>query len=217
MNRARTGFVFLLPCLFLLASCFGIGADISGRRNGSGRITLEYRVSRQLESLGRLDGNERWQTIPSGRADFERSLKRLPGLTLRSFSAKDDGRDMVNRAELEFSSLEALVPFLDAHGQKAALTNVDGKNRLTLVLSEGAAGTDPDLLRLIESVSRDYRFDLSFSAPGDAALSLFDSRGNPLQSLPDGIITGGGEKVSLSLPISRLLSLPGGLRVEIVW
>ena len=51
--------LFLCLAAIGLNSCLGASADITIRSDGSGRIALEYRVSQMLESLGRLDGNER--------------------------------------------------------------------------------------------------------------------------------------------------------------
>jgi len=69
----------VLPFLLLLFnSCIGLSLDIQMRRNGSGRLLMEYRVSRMAEAIGRLDGNENWPIIPNGRADFERTLRGFP-------------------------------------------------------------------------------------------------------------------------------------------
>jgi hypothetical protein len=210
----------LLPLisLFILGSCIGIKADISLRGNGSGTIDLEYRVSQMAESLGRLDGNERWFTIPAGRADFERSLERLPGLRLVSFSSKNEGPDLVNRVKLEFTELEALIPFLAGAGQGASLVRENGKNRLSLILSPGVKGADPELLSLVRELSRPYQLALSFSAPGGAELALTDGGGwGPLSAM-EGLETHSpGKKVSLSINTGDLLSSPDGLGVEFFW
>jgi hypothetical protein len=82
-KKAQVFFVVLL--LASLCSCIGVKADITINADGSGKLALEYRVSNMVEALGKLDGNERWQTVPLGRADFERTLARLPKLRLSSF------------------------------------------------------------------------------------------------------------------------------------
>jgi hypothetical protein len=75
------------------------------RSNGSGRITLEYRVSNMAEAIGALDGNERWPTIPVGRADWERTVERFPGLSLVSFSRREGNKDTVYNVRLDFVNL----------------------------------------------------------------------------------------------------------------
>jgi hypothetical protein len=217
MIRAR--FVPLLPlaAVFLLGSCIGVAADISVRRNGSGTVKLEYRFSRAVEALGKLDGNARWQTVPVGRADFERTLERLPGLRLASFSSREDDGGVVNRAELEFTSLEALIPFLAGAGQGASLREEDGVTRLSLILYPGAENADPELLSLVREISRPYTVALSFSGPGEAELNLTGGGGGPL-AVPDWAqVQGGGRKVSLSVNTGDLLAAPQGLGAEITW
>ena len=107
----RTLFIILI--LITLNSCIGISADIIMRKDGSGKIALEYRFSRMAEVLGRLDGNENWQIIPAGRPDMERTVARIPGMKLASFSSTEGEKEIVNKAELEFKDTEALLAFLD--------------------------------------------------------------------------------------------------------
>jgi hypothetical protein len=208
-----------LPLLsvFLLNSCIGLAAGISVRGNGSGTMTLEYRISRAVEALGKMDGNARWQTVPAGKADFDRSLERLPGLRLASFSSRDDGTDIINRVKLEFQTIEALIPFLAGTAQGASLTEENGKKQLTLILYPGITNGDPELLSLIRELSRPYAVDLSFSAARGAALSLTDGAGRPLAAAEGIRVQGEGKKVSLSVKTGDLLSSPEGLGAVISW
>jgi len=126
MKKTET-FLLLCGAALLCTSCLGIAADITIRADGSGKISLEYRVSQMLESLGRLDGNEGWPAIPVGRADFERSLSRIPGIRMSFFSSQEKpnalgGRDLVTNVTLEFANAAALLAFLDNSGTHAAVT-----------------------------------------------------------------------------------------------
>jgi hypothetical protein len=204
----------LVLLVLVLNSCIGVSADISIREDGSGKIVLEYRVSPMLEALGRLDGNERWQTNPAGRADFERTRARLPDLRLVSFSSKNEsGGDVVNRAELEFKNIESLPAFLDGRGNRAAFIRENGKNRLSLTLLDAtrSAAADAELLGLVREVCRGYELRLSLSAPKTASLVMTPN------DIPAAKIVSPGKKVSLSIETGELLSLPGGLGVELIW
>jgi hypothetical protein len=210
---------FAAACLaaILFSSCIGIKADITLKADGSGRIRLEYRISRQLDSLGQLDGNLNQPTIPTGKADFERSIARLPGLRLHSFSTKQDERNTINRADIDFVSLEALLPFLDAAGEGASLGQAGGKTSLRLSLSQGSGGIEPELLSLVEAVSQGYEVAISLSGPKDTALALFDHAGKPIQALGGAEWVKSGKKASLAIPIPQLLSLKEGLELEFTW
>jgi hypothetical protein len=220
MNQRRLIFWNMLPlaALFAFTSCFGVQADISVREDGSGKITLEYRVSRLAEALGRLDGNERWQTIPAGRADFERALARLPGMRLVSFSTREaasgganNAGDIINKAELEFTGVEALLAFLDAAGNHASFVRENGRNRLSLTLLEARDASDPDLLALLREVSRGYELRLGFTAPRTAALTMTPD------NVPSARITSPGKTVSFSIETGELPAVTRGLEVNIIW
>ena len=211
----------LLPlgfaALLLLNSCLGVSADISIRKDGSGRIALEYRVSQVLESMGRLDGNARRPAIPVGRADFERSLARIPGLRLVSHKTKDvpnaaGGRDLRTTAVLEFRDTAALLAFLDSSGGGATLTQKDGKNLLRLVFRDSSAAIDnADLKSLLKEISAGYGINVSLRAPAGARITTFPP------SVPAATIVSGGKKVSFSIGVADFIDLDDGLTLEIAW
>jgi hypothetical protein len=215
--REKAAFFAALMILCLtLSSCFGLKADISVKANGSGRIALEYRVAGELESLGRLDGNQRWETIPSGRADFERTMSRLPRLKLRSFSRKEEGGDLVNRALIDFAGLEDLLPLLDAGGESAVLDKQGNKTRLLLRLSRGAK-LRAETLSLLETVFAGRGLELNFKVPAEGELILLDREGRPAGEIEGAVLVNRGRELFFSIPLSRLLSLEKGLSVELLW
>jgi len=216
--------IFLCLCaaaLTLMNSCLGVSADISIRADGSGTIALEYRVSQMLESLGRLDGNEHWPAIPVGKADFERSVARIPGLRLSSFSAKDvphssGGRDLLTKVTLEFKNTAALLAFLDSTGNHASLVqetrNAQAVNVLRLVLLDRSDDlVNADLRSLLREVSAGYELNINVSAPKNASLSVIPS------PVPAARIASRGKKVSFAIDMKDLLEINQELALEIVW
>ena len=208
-----------LPLLFifLLASCFGVDAEITLNANGTGTIALEYRVSQSLEALGRLDGNERWNTIPVGRADFERTLDRLPDMRLVSFSSRQDARDIIISARLEFSSIEGLLAFLDAGGRRSSFAGNAASGSLVFTLSGGAGVDNPELARLLAAVSEGYTVRLGMSFPGEGSLAVSDNQGRPLTAIPGSEVQGSGRRVFGSFPLYEILSAAGGMNLEFRW
>ena len=199
-------------CLITLGSCIGVRADISLRDDGSGRLNLEYRVDRRLDALGRLDGNERWPTVPAGRADFERSLRRLPGMRLLSFSTIEEDRAILNRAALEFDSLDALQGFLDATGRGAVLVREGTGVSLRLILNEGIKGLDPDLASLIRTLCEGYEVEMSLSVPGEAELAFTDGGGSRIGPPPGAVL--GGKTVSFRTGAGNVLGAEEGFALE---
>jgi hypothetical protein len=194
--------------LVCACSCVGVRSDIVLNADGTGRMSLEYRVSRQFEAVGALDGNAGRPAVPVGRADFERSIARLEGLELVSFSSREEGRDLVSRAVISFSRLEDVLPLLDYQG--AALYR-EGENRvLRLNLGAGREDTDPRLAALLEEACRGYEIALSLSAPGGAALRVKGDR--------EGLGIGeSGKRAEFSAALSRFFRPGGDLELEFVF
>ena len=201
-----------------LTSCIGAAADISIRADGSGRIPLEYRVAQMLESMGRLDGNERWPVIAIGKADFERAAARIPGLRLRSFSAKevrgaDGGKDLVTKAALDFENTGALLSFLDITAGHVSLSrDKNGNNLLRLVMLDPSSSIDnTDLISLLREISAGYEIRISLSAPKNADLSVIPP------SVPASQLVSHGKKVTFAIASGELVDLKDGLALEISW
>ncbi|MDR1430170.1 MAG: hypothetical protein LBI85_07745 [Spirochaetaceae bacterium] len=149
----------LFPCLVLsvlFSSCIGVDSKITISRDGSGAITVQYRVPEELQALGELDGNESRPTVPVGQLDIRRGVDRIEGLSLESFSEKRDGRDRVYSLSLAFTSMDALTAFLNNSLGSAVLD----RNSLSLSLSSGGK-IDSDLSGLVRQQSSGYTFRLS--------------------------------------------------------
>ena len=201
--------------LFLLSSCLGISAEIRLNNNGSGTIDLQYQVSKSLDSLGRLDGNERWHTIPLGRADFERTLERLPDLKLLSFSSTEDERNINFSVRMEFSSIQGLMAFLDAGGNRSRFTGDHRSGSIFLTLSEGRGEISPNLDSLLSGISQGYNVRLGMRFPGEGTLNISDLEGAPVDSGFD--IVRQGRRVSASIPLYDILSAEKGINLEFSW
>ncbi|MCL2044085.1 MAG: hypothetical protein FWG89_08105 [Treponema sp.] len=207
----------ILLCLAVLGlnSCLGVSADISIRANGSGQIVLEYRVSQALESMGRLDGNERWPAIPVGRDDFERGVARIPGLRLSGFSARDvsgagGGRDLLTRVTLDFQDIPALLSFLGGAGDSASHTVENGSNVLRLVLAVPSS-LNADLVSLLREVSDGYEIGIGLSVPRNASLAVLPS------DVSASRVVSHGRRVSFTIGLADMLDLREELTLEFRW
>ena len=211
--------ILLFMCA-LLCACIGVSMDITVRADGSGTIALEYRVSHFAEALGKLDGNERWQTVPVGRADFERSMSRTPGLRLASFSSSDNGTDVITRAEISYKNFQDILDFLDPsqspRSNRVFYENINGKNRLFIILADNSTEPDPDLLALAGEIFSGYTLKFSLSVPGTAVAALTDSNGTKIPP-PESIrIVPQGKKVSVTMDMLELF-VSGNRGLEFTW
>ena len=209
-------FFCLLLAVLTFTSCIGMNAEIVMRSNGSGRITLEYRVSQMLESLGRLDGNENWPAIPVGRGDFERAVARIPGLRLVSHSSRDvpgaaGGRDLLTTVVLDFQNPAVLLAVLDNTLAGASFVRENGRNFLRLTLRDASDDTiDADLLSLFREFSEGYTISISLRAPNNASLAVMPP------SAP-GERSSSGRNASFSIGTGDLFSFEEGLSLEFGW
>ncbi|MDR2633116.1 MAG: hypothetical protein LBC51_05785 [Treponema sp.] len=217
MKQIKGGFTLLMAAMLLLSSCIGVRADISLRPDGSGTLALEYRLSRMLEALGKLDGNERWLPVPLGKADFERTQERIPGLRLLSFASKEDDLDQYHQVKLEFSDPGVLVRFLDATGQRASLVQEQGRYRLILTFTEGRVKADQDMLALLSAVSEGYELQVKVSFPAEGSLRVYDREGSSWDTLPGIRVLPQGKGVSFMAPLGAVLTHNQGLYMELGW
>jgi hypothetical protein len=211
--------MFLLPAVLLsLNSCIGVSMDIQMRKDGSGRISVEYRFSRALESLGKLDGNEDWPPIPVGREDLERSIERIDGIRLSSFSTSEDRKDVIFKYTLDYDNTEALLKYIDPSGNKVSLITENQSGRFNFILNERpASGYDQNVLDMMKVMFDGYNFALSFSAEGNSTLTLTDGAGNAI-SPPDAVeIVPSGRRVSFSTGLMEVVSFTNGFGVNISW
>ncbi|MCL1955467.1 MAG: hypothetical protein FWF61_06040 [Brevinematales bacterium] len=206
-----------VPCslLFLLIfnSCIGLSMDIQMRKDGSGKISMEYRVSKKAEAIGKFDGNENWPIVPVGRADFERSIARIPDIRIASFSSSERQPDVITDVTLEFDNPQALLKFLDPSGTKAHYN----EGRLDITLLEADLKYDTDLLDLVRQVSAGYSFTVSFSADSNSTMTITDGTGKEIKPPADSQFVQSGKKVSWSTRISEIFNFTNGLVVNFNW
>ena len=209
-----------LPMVFLsmllLNSCLGINADITLNNNGSGTIDLEYQVSKLIDAIGRLDGNERWNTIPTGRADFERTLDRLPEMKLVSFSSREDDRSLNISLKMEFSSIAGLLAFLDSGGGRSSFSGDPRSGRMVFTLNSGSGIGNINFDRLIRDVCNGYSVRISMNFPDSGNLSLTDMGGSLINAAGNDIVRQ-GRRVSFSMPIYDILTADNGINAEFAW
>jgi hypothetical protein len=213
----RAGAVLLL--VFFLGSCVGVSADITIRKNGSGFITLEYRMSGELESLGKLDGNAPWPPIPAGRADFERTVARIPSMRIASFSSKRQDGDLVNRVKLNFGDTGALLEFFDALGTGASLVRENGRSLLALDFGGDGGPVDPGLAEFAAQTLAGYSLSLRFDTGAEGEIFLVDRNGEiqRTESPAAGWVVQSGRKMVFSAPMGDLLTGPEAVRLRIRW
>jgi hypothetical protein len=202
---------FLWSVVFL--SCLGAGSQIKLNNDGSGTIRLDYRIASDLEKIGELEGNARWLPVPVGRSDLERTIARIEGLRLVSYSSSTDGADAVHSADMSFSSIEALSSFFDATGR---FFEADLPGKTIKLIFPGETGPNSDFKELLTSSLQGYDFSFSLTLPGTAKLSWLDGEGKNTEKYP-GTCLVRDSVVEYRVPMADLVFLDTGLTMEIRW
>jgi len=150
-----------------LTSCIGIDSRLTIRDNGSGTLTLIYRVSQLVVNLGSPIDGKNVVPLPLSRADFDRSLEGAAGkVRLTQFDRSEDQNDVTIRAELAFDSLDALAQ-LDAFRGADIHAAVDG-DTYTFSQLIAKAPREPitdDSLRMVDAFFGGYDLAFRVEAP----------------------------------------------------
>jgi len=217
--NARMALILLPVFLLTLNSCVGISLDIKMNKDGSGTLTFEYRISRALDSFGNLDGNAMKPSIPVGREDWEKTIQRIKGVSITSFSEKQSGQDTIYTVNIAFNNPQALIAILDPAGKKSKITldNNSGKFSMILLDKNLTGEYDRNLIDLAHVLFNDYYFSIKFSAHGNSKLSITNGEGVETALPVNAQVIPSGKHVSMSIGIMDLLELPDGIGVKLNW
>jgi hypothetical protein len=175
---------------------------------------MEYRISGMAEVIGKLDGNESWPVIPVGRADWERTIERISGASLVSFSSRQSQQDIITNVTLNFDNAEAMLKFLDPTGKRTSL----GADCFELIINEPLPSTINDhLLELVRQVTDGYTFTISFSAEGNSNMIITDGNRKEIPVPVSSQVVSSGKKTSLSIAIYEIITSTEGLGVRFTW
>ncbi|MCL2720095.1 MAG: hypothetical protein FWD47_01975 [Treponema sp.] len=217
-NVKKTIFILLVIAVILFNSCIGISYDIQLNRDGSGKITMEFKISRLLDDLGGLDGNESMPTIPLSRQDWERTVERIPGTKLSSFSTRNTAQDTIISVVVDFSNTEALLAILEDSGNKSSINHNGRTGSFDLIIFYGPTEEyDDNVLVLARSFFNGYDYTFSFSAPENSTMSLTNGSGASI-NVPQSIETSlSGKRVSFTANMMDVVTQSDGLGVRINW
>ncbi len=197
--------VFTTALLFLLSSCIGITSGIVIRNDGSGTIDMIYMVSDSLDAVGRQDGNARQPPLPLSRNDFEKTLSRIDGLSLKSYKSERQGQHVLVTATLDFAGIDALAAFLDESRQTVTYTERNGKKELVFTFVDVPVNVGVNEQALFTEALDGYMFDFSVKTQGTMEAAFVDQNGNALNASAAGNINTQNDSVSYQVPMADLV------------
>ena len=167
-SHLKATFVTLL-IIFLLSSCIGIESRIRISNDGSGQLTLKYRVSRLITHLESTETNGNVVPLPLSREEFERTVKNTDGLELVSYSRKEDEVDIHIKAKVNFNSIEALSAMDNRTENSFSLRSEQGNSVISQIIYAGSDGQAPtrDSLEMMETFFSGYNLTFIIETPAE--------------------------------------------------
>jgi hypothetical protein len=197
----------LCVAALLIVSCVGIDSRLTIRENGSGTLTLAYRVSQSIAQLGLSTAGKPVIPLPVSRSDFERSLAQTNGkVRLSRFDRSEDEKDITIKAELTFDSLEALSQ-VDAFHDADLKPGTDG-SRKTFSQVIGHPMPTPltdESKRMIDALFAGYDMSFTVETP------------RPIQSSSLGIVSGDKRSLTYKTSVKDVLSTKTDIILTLSW
>jgi hypothetical protein len=197
----------LCVAALFMVSCVGIDSRLSIRDNGSGTLSLAYRVSQSVAQLGLSTAGKPVIPLPVTRSDFERSLAQANGkVRLTKFSRSENEKDITIAAELSFDSLESLSQ-VDAFHDADLKTGTDGSRR-TFSQVIGRAMTTPltdESKRMIDALFTGYDLSFTFDAP------------RPIQNASLGALSSDKKTLTYKTSVKDILTAQSDVVLSLSW
>jgi hypothetical protein len=193
--------------LLTLTSCVGIESRLDIRGDGSGTLSLTYRISRRFAQLGRNEGEPLVVPVPVSREDFVRALAGADGVALKAFRRTQDEKDVTIRADLAFSSLEALSRLEAFREMDARISTSGSLHTFSQVITKAAAEpVTEDSQRMLDDLFDGYDLAYTVTAPG------------PIQSSSPGTVLSADRRtLTFKTSIRNLVSRTEDLVLSLSW
>ena len=173
--------VSIFALVVLLSGCLGATTSISIEDDGSGEISINYRISKLVAYIGSENSPEPYLSIPLSREDVETVLDGILGATLGRFDSEDETEDIVISADIEFDNLETLVAlFVRIDGPDLEFSESDGTTTMSLAIYDGLeTPADETISAMVRAFFSDYNLKWEIEAPAPISSTSggsFDAR-----------------------------------------
>ncbi|MCL2229482.1 MAG: hypothetical protein FWC01_00135 [Treponema sp.] len=207
----------LLPAIaILLNSCLGVSLSIHLNRDGSGRLAMEYRISRTLMEMGQLDGNEAQAIIPAMRGEMESLAGGVPGARLASFSSRETAQDIIISANIEFANTDALAALLTtSSGENISISNNGQSGNIIMTVTNESEDYDADMMKLMRSAFDGYNFTISLDSYAPSSVSVSNREGASVS--PSSASISQGRRSAFTMSMLELLEQSNGIRLNFSW
>ncbi|MCX7030250.1 MAG: hypothetical protein NTU62_09035 [Spirochaetes bacterium] len=198
--------ILVCLCAALLCSCVGVESGLLIRNDGSGTLTLEYRISRSAADLGRTPDKDAPVPLPVEKADFLRAIAGIPGVRLARYTRRADEENVSIHAEIAFKRLEELAKVPSLRDAGLSFVESGGTRTLTQVVA-GAPESPPtaESLAMIDSLFAGGSVTVVLKTPA------------PMTSGPIGTLSADRRMLAWTATIGDLARRTGSVVLTATW
>lgn len=151
-------------CAAALCSCVGVESRLAIRNDGSGTLTLDYRIARAVADFGST--SSQGAPLPVEKADFQRAIDGIPGVRLSRYTRRAAEDFVVIHAVLTFRNIDDLarVPALRDAGLAFAESG-DTHTLTQVVAGSPYTAPTPESLAMIDSLFAEAAVTVVLSTP----------------------------------------------------
>jgi len=201
-----TRWFIVILTVVLLSSCIGIKSEILLRQDGTGVLTLSYKISQFMKNID-AGREEKQLPLPVNEEEFVRTAEGIEGLRLTDIDEREDEENVYIRAELEFDSVDAVNALGRAGQIGISLENQGNTNTFRQVIFAGQEGEEitEDSLKMIETFFQGYDLVYAITVPSQ------------VKSHSLGDLSADGRTVTYTITVPEILKASQPLVLEVAW
>ena len=201
-----TRWFIVILTVVLLSSCIGIKSEILLRQDGTGVLTLSYKISQFMKNID-AGREEKQLPLPVNEEEFVRTAEGIEGLRLTDIDEREDEENVYIRAELEFDSVDAVNALGRAGQIGISLENQGTTNTFRQVIFAGQEGEEitEDSLEMIETFFQGYDLVYAITVPSQ------------VKSHSLGDLSADGRTVTYTITVPEILKASQPLVLEVDW
>ena len=199
---------FIIPFLsFLITGCLDLNSEITVNTDGSGKVELQYHISKLALELRRTGNEEGPIPLPVQEDNFRNAAEAIQGISLTGYDRKETADDVVISAEIDFTSIEALNNFYSmSGGQNVSLLGQGDSVVFSMFIFGGRdEPVDEETVDLIDSFFSDYNLSFRLNAPGT------------IISVEPGTIDESGKRADHSVSVADLIKTGEPVIWQVSW
>jgi hypothetical protein len=207
-KRMRKSIFALICCIILgltLAGCIDVESDMTVHNDGSGSMTLVYRISPVMKRMGQMGDVVNPIPLPVYKEDFEALLINQKGIIMKSHSVKEENDGTIVTASFDFTDVKALSLLGEDENSFSLKKTGETMEFIQRLPSGGADGIDSETLEMLKSYCLDNYFLYTIHTP------------TPITEYSLGKLGGNKKYLEYKVGIVELLTAKDGLVLSVKW